>query len=278
LEPVFLASNRLLDLAQGNRERSSGTRAGSTWKDIMTWSIIAHDRATGWFGIAIATRFFAVGALCPMAEAGLGAVCSQALPNPTLRRRALDLLREGIAAPAAAPIVMAMDEGRDQRQLHLVDRRGRAGAFTGGACVDWCGHAAAEGVSVAGNMLAGPAVIERTLERYLASAELRLVERLLAALDAGEAAGGDKRGRQSAALLIQGHEPYPRLDLRVDDHPAPLEELRRLYAVAKERFIPFSHALPSATRPFGLTDREALELYIQRNAGRPLGPWVVDED
>jgi uncharacterized Ntn-hydrolase superfamily protein len=244
----------------------------------MTWSIIAHDPATGWFGIGIATRFFAVGALCPLAEAGLGAVCSQALPNPVLRQRALALLREGIAAPAAAPMLLAMDEGRDHRQLHLVDRDGRAGAFTGAACIDWCGQRAEGGVSVACNMLAGPAVVERTLERYLASAELPLVERLLAALDAGEAAGGDKRGRQSAALLVQGHEPYPRLDLRVDDHPAPLGELRRLYAVAQQRFIPFSHALPTAGRPCGLSDRVALEAYIERNAGRPLGPWVVDED
>jgi uncharacterized Ntn-hydrolase superfamily protein len=244
----------------------------------MTWSIIARDCATGWFGIGIATRFFAVGALCPLAAAGVGAVCSQALPNPALRQRTLALLREAIAAPAAVSMVMAMDEGRDHRQLHLVDRDGRAAAFTGADCIDWCGHLAAEGVSVAGNMLAGPAVVERTLEAYVACPELPLVERLLAALDAGETAGGDKRGRQSAALLVQGDEPYPRLDIRVDDHLAPLEELRRLYAVAQERFIPFSHALPTARRPSGLTDRDALEPYIERNAGRPLGPWVVDED
>ena len=244
----------------------------------MTWSIIARDHATGWFGIGIATRFFAVGALCLLAAASLGAVCSQALPNPALRQRTLALLREGVAAPAAASMVMAMDKGRDHRQLHLVDRHGRTGAFSGGACVDWCGHRAAENVSVAGNMLAGPAVVEGTLESYLAGADLPLVERLLAALDTGEAAGGDKRGRQSAALLVQGHEPYPRLDIRVDDHHEPLEELRRLYTVAQERFIPFSHALPTAVRPFGLTDRDALEPYIERNAGRPLGPWVVDED
>ena len=244
----------------------------------MTWSIITREPATGWFGIGIATRFFAVGALCPLAAAGLGAVCAQALPHPALRQRALALLREGIAAPAAVAMVMAMDEGRDHRQLHLVDGQGRTGAFTGASCVDWCGHRAAEGVSVAGNMLAGPAVIERTLEVYQAGAALPLVERLLAALAAGEAAGGDKRGRQSAALLVQGHEPYPRLDIRVDDHPAPLEELRRLYAVAQERFIAFSHALPTAGRPGGLTDRARLEPYIERNAGRPLGPWVVDED
>ena len=251
---------------------------GPSWEDVMTWSIIAQDRASGWFGIGIATRFFAAGALCPLAEAGLGAVCAQALPNPALRQRALALLREGIAAPAAVPMVIGMDEGRDHRQLHLVDRQGRTAAFTGRACVDWCGHLAADRVSVAGNMLAGSAVVERTLESWLASPELPLVERLLAALDAGEAAGGDKRGRQSAALLVQGHEPYPRLDIRVDDHDAPLEELRRLCAVAQERFIPFSHALPTAGRPCGITDRDALEPYIQRNAGRPLGPWVVDED
>ena len=244
----------------------------------MTWSIIAKDDATGWFGIAIATRFFAVGALCPMAEAGTGAVCSQALPNPALRQRTLALLREGIGASDAVAMVMAMDEGRDHRQLHLVDRRGASAAFTGAECVDRCGHRTADGVSVAGNMLAGPEVIERTLATWREGAELPLVERLLAAMDAGEAAGGDKRGRQSAALIIQGDEPYPRLDVRVDDHTAPLAELRRLYGVAQERFIPFSHALPTARRPSGLTDRSTLEPYIERNAGRPLGTWVTEDD
>jgi len=244
----------------------------------MTFSIIANDDATGWFGIAIASRFFAVGALCPMAEAGVGAVCSQALPNPALRQRALALLRGGSFASDAVAMVTAMDEGRDHRQLHLVDRPGAPAAFTGAACVEWCGHRSADGVSVAGNMLAGPEVVERTLQTYREGAALPLVERLLAAMDAGEAAGGDKRGRQSAALLVQGEEPYPRLDMRVDDHPAPLGELRRLYDVARERFIPFSHALPTSRRPFGLTDRDALEPYIERNAGRALGTWVIDDD
>src|SRR5690606_5292009 len=259
-----------------------GPRAPKAWtkpirEEVMTWSIIVHEPATGWFGIGIATRFFAVGALCPLAAAGVGAVCSQALPNPALRQRALALLGEGIAAPDAVPMVMATDEGRDHRQLHLVDREGQSAGFTGSACIDWCGHVADAGVSVAGNMLAGPQVIERTLETWLANAQLPLVERLLEALDAGEAAGGDKRGRQSAALLIQGREPYPRLDLRVDDHVAPLEELRRLYAVAREYFIPFSHALPTAARPFGRFERAGLEHDIERNAGRPLAAWVTDD-
>jgi uncharacterized Ntn-hydrolase superfamily protein len=236
----------------------------------MTWSIVARDRETGLFGLAIASRFFAVGALCPWAEGGVGAVCTQAMVNPILGPRSLALLRESLNAPDVRDILIAGDEGRAQRQLHLIDAAGRTAAHTGESCVDWCGHLAADGISVAGNMLAGPDVVAETVAAYEANLKQPIVERLIAAMKAGEAAGGDKRGKQSAALLIQGDEAYPRLSLRVDDHRDPLAELARHYEVAKERFIPFSMAFPRPERPYGILDRDFLETIIERDAGKPL--------
>lgn len=236
----------------------------------MTWSIIALDPETGFAGIAIATRFFAVGAVCPYTAAGAGAISTQALVNPTLGPRGLALMRDGYAAPAVLDMLLCPDQGRAQRQVHLLDRNGRGAAHTGADCIDWAGHVVADGVSIAGNMLAGKEVIAETLATYQASPELPFVERLLAAMDAGEAAGGDKRGKQSAALLIQGPEPWPRLDLRVDDHADPLVELRRLYGVARERFVPYSYAFPTAERPWGIADRDVIERLVERHAGQPL--------
>ena len=236
----------------------------------MTWSLIALDPATGLHGIIIASRFFAVGAICPCTKAGVGAVSSQALPNPSLGPWALALMGEGLGAATARDMLVRADRGIDQRQIHMVDRDGGTAAFTGAECVDWCGHRSGDGVSLAGNMLAGAQVLDETLAVYEANADLHFCDRLLAAMDAGEAAGGDKRGKQSSALRIQGAEPYPRLDLRVDDHPDPLVELRRLYGVAKERFLPFSRAYPTAERPYGITDRAEIEALVERHAGEPL--------
>jgi uncharacterized Ntn-hydrolase superfamily protein len=236
----------------------------------MTWSIVARDPDTGFLAVAVASRFFAVGAICPWTEAGTGAVSTQALANPLLGPRALALLREGMPAEVVPGMLLAGDLGRDQRQLHLVDARGRVAAHTGDGCVDWWGHLAGDGVSVAGNMLAGPAVVRDTLEAYQGNGHLPLVDRLLAAMEAGEAAGGDKRGRQAAALVVQGPEPYARLDLRVDDHPDPLLELRRLHEVARERYVPFSRSFSTLERPHGILDRDLIERIIERDAGKPL--------
>ena len=244
----------------------------------MTWSIVAKDPETGLFGVVVASRFFAVGALCPWAAAGLGALSTQAMMNPTYGPRGLALLAEGLHAADVRDMLIVADQGRAARQLHVMDAAGRTAAHTGADCVDWCGHASEEGLSVAGNMLAGPAVLERTLETYRAKRDEPFVERLLAAMEAGEAAGGDKRGKQSAALLIQGDEPYPRLSMRVDDHLDPLPELRRLYEVAKERFIPFSCAFPRPDRPYGITDRAVVDKVVERQAGEPLTREIVIED
>ena len=229
----------------------------------MTWSIVARD-ADGAFGVAVASRFFAVGALCPHVRSRIGALSTQALVNPGYGPSGLDLLERGIAASDAVARLVAGDEGREHRQLHLIDRRGRCAAHTGSLCIDWCGDRAHDGFSVAGNMLAGPAVLDETARAYQAHANAPFPERLLAAMAAGEAAGGDKRGKQAAALLIHTTEIYAFLDLRVDDHPDPIAELKRLYQMSLERYQPFLACLPSAARPAGITDRAAIEAEIER--------------
>jgi uncharacterized Ntn-hydrolase superfamily protein len=229
----------------------------------VTWSIVARD-ADGTFGVAVASRFFAVGALCPNARSGVGALSTQALVNPGYGPSGLDLLERGVAATDAVARLVAGDEGREHRQLHLIDRRGRCAAHTGSLCIDWCGDRAHDGFSVAGNMLAGPAVLDETARAYQAHANAPFPERLLAAMAAGEAAGGDKRGKQAAALLIHTTEIYAFLDLRVDDHPDPIAELKRLYQMSLERYQPFLACLPSAARPAGITDRAAIEAEIER--------------
>lgn len=228
----------------------------------MTWSIIARD-ASGAFGVAIATRFFAVGALCPHAESGVGALSTQALINPHYGRQGLELLRARVPAPEVVKRLIAPDEGRGQRQLHVIDAAGRIGQHTGSQCVEWCGAVAGEGFSVAGNMLAGPRVVEETARAFRESKK-PFAERLIAALEAGEAAGGDKRGKQSAALLVHSTEDYAEIDLRVDDHAEPLVELRRLYEKAHERFIPYLGCSPSKARPWGVLDRQVIEEEIAR--------------
>jgi uncharacterized Ntn-hydrolase superfamily protein len=229
----------------------------------MTWSIIARDES-GAFGVAIATRFFAVGALCPHAESGVGALSTQALVNPFYGKHGLDLLRAGVPAPEVVKNLTAPDEGRDHRQLHIIDVAGRIGQHTGAKCIDWCGAIAGEGFSVAGNMLANAKVLRETAKAFQKSKK-PFAERLIAALEAGEAAGGDKRGKQSAALLIHSTEAYAELNLRVDDHRNPLKELRRLYEKAHERFVPYLKCSPSRARPFGITDRTVIEEEIAKH-------------
>ncbi|MBG9387433.1 DUF1028 domain-containing protein [Caenimonas aquaedulcis] len=236
----------------------------------MTWSIIARD-ASGALGIAIASRFFAVGALCPHIRSGVGAVATQALVNPMYGPQVLDALEEGLTPQQAIERVTAADEGRDLRQVHVVDAQGRTAQYTGKTCVEWCGHTQGDGFSVAGNMLAGAAVIADTAQAFRENDALPFAERLIAALAAGEGAGGDKRGKQAAAVLIYTTESYCALDLRVDDHEEPMQELRRLYDKSLERFQPFTACLPSLARPAGITDRAVIEAEVERFHARRSG-------
>ena len=228
----------------------------------MTWSILARD-AEGRFGAAIASRFFAVGALCLHTRRGVGAVATQALMNPLFGPAGLMLLSQGHAPAAVVAALIAADTGRGMRQLHVLAAQGAAAAHTGASCTDWCGHLQGKDFSVAGNMLVSAAVIESTAAAFVASPAQPLAERLLTAMFAGQAAGGDKRGKQSAALRIQGDEDHLSLDLRVDDHADPLPELQRLYAVSLQRFQPFMACLPGRHDPVGETDRSRIEARIE---------------
>ena len=229
----------------------------------MTWSILARDDE-GRFGVAIASRFFAVGALCVHTRRGVGALSTQALMNPLYGSAGLAQLAAGQTAQEVVNHLTNADAGRAQRQLHVLPATGEPAAHTGSACVDWCGHLLFPNFSVAGNMLAGPAVLESTAQAFRDTQGQPLAERLLAAMAAGEAAGGDKRGKQAAALRIHGDEDYPQLDLRVDDHEQPLPELERLYRKSLERYQPFLACLPGRHDATGLTDRAEIEASIER--------------
>jgi uncharacterized Ntn-hydrolase superfamily protein len=228
----------------------------------MTWSIIARDPLSGQIGIAVATKFFAVGARVPHIAPGIGGVATQALVNPYYGIDGITLLRAGKSPQDAIALLIAGDDGRESRQLHVMDAGGRIAAHTGSECVDWCGHLEGNGFSIAGNMLAGAQVLDDTAQAYVANEKLPFAQRLIAAMKAGEAAGGDKRGKQSAALLIHGTEDWSDLDLRVDDHVDPLAELARLEQVSRERWVHFRQFLPTRKNPAGVTDRATIDAAV----------------
>ena len=229
----------------------------------MTWSIIAKDSTTGQIGIAVATKFFAVGALVPHIAPGIGGIATQALVNPYYGIDGLKLLREGKTPQDILDSLIGADSGAESRQLHIMDNLGRIAAHTGRECIDWCGHLGGDGFSIAGNMLAGSRVLDDTAKAFIANASRPFPQRLLASMRAGEVAGGDKRGKQSAALLIHDTEDWPALDLRVDDHPDPLAELERLEQVSRERWAHFRKFLPSRENPAGITDRATIDAGVE---------------
>lgn len=227
----------------------------------MTWSILVRDPASGALGAAVASRFFAVGGICLHAEGGVAILSTQALVNPMYGVQAMPRLRGGEPADAVLASLTAPDPGAGQRQFHILDASGGIAQHTGADCVTWAGHVRGTDVSVAGNMLAGPQVVQATCDAWLGSTGT-LAERLLTAMEAGEAAGGDKRGKQSAALKIVTRDPYPDLDIRADDHPDPLAELRRLYRVSLERFAVFRRFLPGRDNEWGTLDRGPIDAAI----------------
>lgn len=229
------------------------------WGAEMTWSIVARDPATGHLGVAVASRFFAVGAVVPHLRGRIGAVATQAFVNPTYGTDGLRLLAEGQAPALILRTLTGRDDGHAQRQVHMIGMLGQPVVFTGAACVDWAGHLTDDAVSVAGNMLEGPQVIAETLRSYQAAIDKPFVERLLIAMQAGEDAGGDKRGKQSAALVIYRDQDYAWLDLRADDHDDPLEELRRLHAVAAERYLHVAETMATRENPHGMIDRRVID-------------------
>jgi uncharacterized Ntn-hydrolase superfamily protein len=179
----------------------------------------------------------------------VGAIATQAYGNPYLGIDGLALLAQGHTAAAALAEVLAGDPGRDKRQLLIIDRQGGTAVHTGAQTTPWCGHIEGTDYVVAGNMLAGPAVIEAMASAFEASAGEELAERLLSALEAGDLAGGDKRGKQAAHLEVVDREVWKYVDLRVDDHPEPIAELRRIFEVAKTDLFPFRQLYPTRAQP-----------------------------
>jgi uncharacterized Ntn-hydrolase superfamily protein len=225
----------------------------------MTWSLIVYDPQSQGFGLSITTCNLAVGASCPFLRRGVGAVSTQSITNRYLGPAVLDGMARGLHPAAAIEGALVGDEGKGLRQVHAVDVHGRSAVWTGANCVPWAGGISGQGWSVAGNMLASEAVVADTMAAFLARDELPLPERLLAALEAGEAAGGDRRGRQSAALQIITTEDFPDLDLRVDDHREPLTELSRLLRLWRIQREPGLKDAPRRANPSGNFDMEAAE-------------------
>ena len=200
---------------------------------VATFSIVARDQANGDLGVAVASKFLAVGAVVAWAQAGVGAVATQAMANVAFGPQGLALMADGSSAQEALDALLAGDEGREHRQAGFVDAAGNVAAWTGGECFDWAGHVTGQGFTCQGNILTGRNVVEAMADAFRA-AEGELAERLLAALAAGDAAGGDSRGRQAAALYVArangsyGGAIDRYIDLRVDDHSGPVDELVRL--------------------------------------------------
>lgn len=226
-----------------------------------TFSIAARCARTGRFGVAVSTAVPGVGARVPHARSSIGAIASQAVSNPYLGFRGLVLLAQGIPADEALAIVMEKDEGQAYRQVTVVDRRGRSAAHTGGHTRPWSGHQVGENYAVAGNLLVGQETVEAMAAWFEDHPDDHLAERLLGALEAGQAAGGDRRGRVSAALFVVHTEDYAEYDLRVDEHADPVAELRRLFDLYQAR-VPFDRMTPTKANPAGIYDYDEREAFL----------------
>jgi uncharacterized Ntn-hydrolase superfamily protein len=209
---------------------------------IATYSIVACDLEAAQWGVAVQSKFLAVGAIVPWAEPYVGAIATQSYANPRYGPDGLALLREGKSADETIAALTAADEGRDQRQVGVVDGRGRAATFTGGGCNAWAGGRTGPCYAAQGNILVSEATVDALATTFEGNGHLPLAERLLECLAAAQLAGGDRRGQQSAALLVvEKNGGYAKLsdtvvDLRVDDHPRPIPELRRIYSLHHELF------------------------------------------
>jgi uncharacterized Ntn-hydrolase superfamily protein len=218
-----------------------------------TFSITARCQRTGELGVAVSTKVPAVGMLCPFVS-NVGAVATQSWVNPYLGLWGLEHLASGHTAEETLEYLKGKDAGIEYRQFAVVDSSGRSAAFTGSKSDTWRGHLTGPNYAVAGNMLVGGQTLTSMRDAFESDDSRPLAERLLSALSAGQTAGGDKRGRQSAALKIYNTEEYPALDLRVDEHPDPVTELQRVYGVALESLIPLLEMLPTHDHPEGTFD------------------------
>jgi uncharacterized Ntn-hydrolase superfamily protein len=221
---------------------------------LATFSIAARCPQTGMFGVAVSTKVPAVGSICPFAKPGVGAIASQAWANPYIGIYGLRLLAELVR-----DTLVNWDPDIQKRQFTVVDKTGASAAFTGDQTDAWQGHRTGDGYAAAGNMLVGAETVDAMAEAFEKNDGVEFHERLLMALEAGQAAGGDKRGKQSAALYVVHQEEFPYADLRVDEHADPVAELRRVFEVCRTEYFPFMTTLPTRDNPMGSFDTDILE-------------------
>jgi uncharacterized Ntn-hydrolase superfamily protein len=229
---------------------------------VATYSIAACDLDAAQWGVAVQSKFLSVGSVVPWAEPGVGAIATQAYANPRYGPDGLALLHDGLSAAEVVERLVAADGGRDERQVGIVDAHGGSAGWTGPACHDWAGHRTGPSYAAQGNIIVGQETVDALAQTFEATAHLSLEQRLIECLAAAQLAGGDRRGQQSASLLVvQRDGGYAQLsdvlvDLRVDDHPRPIEELRRIYALhdrlfgstPREDWLPLGGALGDEVR------------------------------
>jgi len=234
----------------------------------MTFSIVARCGRSGELGVAVATAVPAVGSMCPYLLAGVGSVSTQSWVNPYLAIDALSRMHDGESAHDALTAVLGSDPEAAGRQIGAIGVAGPGAAFTGEDCTPWCGQLTGPDFAIQGNMLTGEATLTSMRDAWLAEPWADLDERLMAALEAGDAAGGDFRGRQSAALKIVGTEAYPALDLRVDEHAAPVAELRRVLGIARRQLLPFVQGMPRRSSPGRALPADVMSMLLKPPAER----------
>ena len=238
---------------------------------LNTFSIAARCPRTGMLGVAVSTAVPAVGGICSYINEGVGAIATQSWVNPYLGIDGLKLLEQGLSAEETLTKLLADDPGRDDRQMGIVDAQGRAAAYTGASCVTYAGHILGDGFTVQGNMLVGAETINAMAAAAKASVASDLTERLMLVLEAGQAAGGDKRGKQSAALKVFNLEAYPWLDIRVDEHRNPVAELRRIFEIAKHQLLTFTKGMPTRANPVASLPSEVTAMLLTPPPYRPGG-------
>jgi len=243
---------------------------------VTTFSLVGRRARTGQLGVVVSTADVGAGRLVTWARAGVGAVATQSWPSLYLAIDALDAMARGSSAQEALDRVIADDPGRSVRQLGMVDANGGSASFSGDECTAWYGEVTGPDFATQGNMLVGGDTVSAMADSFRSTAELDHAERLVRAIEVGQSAGGDKRGRQCAALLVVDREAFPLWDLRVDEHPDPVPELRRIYEIARLDLLPFVAGLPTRSAPLGSLSNEFVETNLlpppQRPGGGGSGP------
>jgi uncharacterized Ntn-hydrolase superfamily protein len=238
-------------------------------RPLTTFSIVGRCERSRQLGVAVSTADVAAGRMVTWARAGVGAVATQSWPSLYLAIDVLRLMSDGAGAVDALGTVLAGDPGRSVRQVGVVDSEGGSATFSGDECTTWYGGINGPNFAAQGNMLIRGDTVSAMAASFMKTEDDDLAERLVTALEAGQAGGGDKRGRQCAALLVVDREEFPLWDLRVDEHANPVPELRRIYEIARTDLLPFVQGLPTRENPLGSLSDEFVEMNMLPPPDRP---------